>query len=97
MTTFGRSSVMRLRCHAVARLNQWLRARSPLKELAKHVVPFPIRHRLKMRAIDANLKPMRMPPLDATLALDLRRHYAGEMRALETIIGRDLSAWYAGA
>ncbi len=79
------------------RLNQWLRARSPLKEALKHVVPFPVRHRLKMRAIDANLKPLRTPPMDAALALGLRRHYADEVQALERIIGRDLSAWYAGA
>lgn len=78
------------------RLNQWLRARSPLKELVKQVVPFPVRHRLKMRAIDANLKPLRTPPMDAELALGLRRHYAGEMQALEQLIGRNLSSWYAG-
>ncbi len=78
------------------RLNQWLRARSPLKELVKSVVPFPVRHRLKMRAIDANLKPLRTPPMDAELALGLRRHYAGEMQALEQLIGRHLSSWYAG-
>lgn len=79
------------------RLNQWLRARSPLKEALKHVVPFPVRHRLKMRAIDANLKPLRTPPMDAALALGLRRHYADEVQALERIIGRHLSAWYVGA
>lgn len=78
------------------RLNHWLRARSPLKDVLKHVVPFPVRHRLKVRAIDANLKPLRTPPMDPELALGLRRHYAGEMRALEQLIGRDLSAWYAG-
>ena len=77
------------------RVNQWLRARSPLKELAKRVLPFPVRHRLKMRAIDANLKPLRTPPMDGELALGLRRHYAGEMQALERLIGRDLSSWYA--
>jgi hypothetical protein len=48
-----------------------------------------------MRAIDANLKPLRVPPMDAALARGLRRHYAGEMQSLEPIIGRNLSAWYA--
>lgn len=79
------------------RLNEWLRARSPLKEAFKRVVPFPVRHRLKMRAIDANLKPLRTPPMDAELARRLRRHYAGEMQALERVVGRDLSAWYGEA
>lgn len=79
------------------RLNEWLRRRSPLKEVAKHVLPFPVRHRLKMRAIDANLKPMQTPPMDAGLARGLRRHYAGEMQALERIMGRDLSSWYGEA
>jgi len=77
-------------------LHRWLRKRSPLKEILKPVLPAPFRHRLKMRAIEANLKPFRVPPLDAQLASRLRRHYAGETRRLEEIIGRDLSSWYAG-
>jgi hypothetical protein len=76
------------------RLHRWLRGRSSVKELAKRVLPGPVRHRWKMRAIEANLKPFQIPPLDADLAQGLRRHYAEEMKTLEGIIGRDLSAWY---
>jgi len=78
-------------------LHRWLCERSRLKEAVKHVLPFSLRHRWKMRAIDANLKPFQIPPLDADLAESLRRHYAGEMRTLEGIMGRDLSSWYAEA
>jgi hypothetical protein len=77
-------------------LHRWLRERSLVKDAAKRVLPAPVRHRLKMRAMHANLKPFRTPPIDADLASDLRRHYAEEMKVLEGIIGRDLSAWYAG-
>lgn len=76
-------------------LHRWLRERSALKELAKRILRAPLRHRLKMRAIEANLKPLQIPALDADLADSLRRHYAEEMKTLEGIIGRDLSAWYA--
>lgn len=75
-------------------VHRWLRERSRVKDIAKIALPRALRHRLKMRAIDANLRPFQVPPLDADLARDLRQHYANEMRALERIIGRDLSAWY---
>jgi hypothetical protein len=78
-------------------VHRWLRERSPVKDVAKRVVPFPIRHRLKMRAIGMNLKPFQIPALDADLACRIRRHYADEMKKLEGIIGRDLSAWYTEA
>ena len=77
-------------------LHRWLRERSPFKEAAKRILPSPLRHRMKMRAIEANLKPFQIPPLEEDLAYSLRRDYADEMKTLEGIIGRDLSAWYAG-
>lgn len=80
-----------------AGLQRLLRQRSFLKDAVKPLLPPPVRHHLKMRAIDANLRPFTPPPLDADLAMELRRHYADEMRRLEPIVGRDLSAWYAGA
>lgn len=78
-------------------VHRWLRERSRVKDAAKLVLPYPIRHRLKVRALEANLKRFDVPPLDADLAGRLRRHYAGEMRRLEDIIGRDLSRWYGDA
>ncbi|MGE0449177.1 MAG: sulfotransferase domain-containing protein [Vicinamibacterales bacterium] len=79
------------RSHA---LQRWLRKRSVLKEIVKPIVPERIRQQWKMRAIAANLTPFTIPALDPDLARDIRRHYAPEMRRLEAIVGRDLSAWY---
>ena len=77
------------------RLHRWLRQRSRLKDAVKPFLPAPLRHALKTQAIEANLRPFEMPPLDADLADMLRRHYADETRRLEDIIHRDLSSWYA--
>lgn len=78
-------------------LQRWLRGRSKWKDAITPFVPFSVRHRWKSRALDANLKPFQSPPIDPDLAHDIRRHYAGEMRQLEAIIGRDLTPWYAEA
>jgi Sulfotransferase domain len=78
-------------------LHRWLRQRSWVKDVLKPLVSPSLRHAWKMRAIEANLKPFQAPPLDADLADTLRRHYADEMKRLEAIIGRDLSAWYTRA
>ena len=75
-------------------LHRWLRNTSALKECVKPFLPFALRHRLKERAVEANLKPFRVPPLDIDLADALRRHYSDEMKRLERLINRDLSAWY---
>jgi hypothetical protein len=77
-------------------LHRWLRGSSRLKDAAKRVLPVSLRQRLKMRAIEANLKPFKTPPIDADLAGSLRRHYADEMKRLEGMIGRDLSHWHEG-
>jgi Sulfotransferase domain len=78
-------------------LHRWLRESSGVKEIGKRILPFPVRHRLKTRAIQMNLKPLRIPSMDADLAHEIRRHYADEVKRLEGIIGRDLSRWYAEA
>jgi hypothetical protein len=77
-------------------LHQWLRNTSNFKEHLKKFIPFSVRHRLKMFAIDSNLRPFDTPPLDEGIAQSLRQQYAGEMKKLEQIIDRDLSAWYRG-
>lgn len=77
------------------RLHQAFRQRSAWKDALKPLLPAALRHRLKAAAIEANMRAFRPPPIDPELAAGLRRHYADEMRRLEPIIGRDLSAWYA--
>ncbi len=79
------------------RLRQWLRGPSAVKTVLKPLLPAGVRHALKERAADALLRPFTPPPIELDLASGLRRHYADEMKQLERIIARDLSAWYAGA
>ncbi|MEQ1868539.1 MAG: sulfotransferase domain-containing protein [Vicinamibacterales bacterium] len=76
-------------------LHRWLRGQSRVKDAAKRLLPRNVRQWLKARAIDANLKPFQIPPIDPTIGDNIRRGYAEEMKRLEGIIGRDLSHWYA--
>lgn len=78
------------------RLRQWLRGPSALKDACKPFMPASMRHALKERMASALLEPFTPPPIEPDLAAGLRRHYADEMRQLERLISRDLSAWYAG-
>lgn len=75
-------------------IHQWLVQTSRLKDFAKQFLPLSLRHRLKISAINLNLKPMNIPPLDPEIANQLRKHYADDVQKLEGIIQRDLSAWY---
>jgi hypothetical protein len=75
-------------------IHQWLVQTSRLKDFAKKFLPLSLRHRLKISAINLNLKPMNIPPLDPEVASRLRKHYANDVQKLEGIIQRDLSAWY---
>jgi len=77
-------------------LHRMFRQRSWWKDAMKPFLPAPVRHRFKMAAIGANMRRFVPPPVDADLADDIRRHYADEVRRLEEMIGRDLSAWHAG-
>lgn len=65
----------------------------PLKNALKPLVPFPIRQRLVRTLRTVNLtKP---PPLDPHLRRQLTERYRDDIRRLETLIERDLSAWLA--
>ena len=63
----------------------------PLKTWLKPLVPFPIRQRLVRSLHKANLTTP--PPLDPQLRRKLTERYRDDIRQLETLIERDLSAW----
>ena len=63
----------------------------PLKNLIKPLVPFPIRQRLIRSLHKANLTTP--PPLDPQLRRQLTERYRDDIRQLESLIERDLSAW----
>jgi hypothetical protein len=64
-------------------------ARSALRRL----VPAELRDRLRRTLVRANRAPAAPPPLDAALEARLREHFRASNRALERVIGRDLSEW----
>lgn len=76
------------------RLHQWLRQTSTFKDFLKPLLPFSVRHKMKMAAINMNLEDFRYPPMNTETARRLRQHYAHEARQLENLIQRDLSGWY---
>jgi hypothetical protein len=74
-------------------LHSWLRNRSWLKEVLKPFIPFSVRYKIKMAAIDNNLENITPPEMDPEIANALRKHYSEETRRLQDIIQRDLSKW----
>ena len=77
-------------------LHKTLRQRSLLKEFVKPFMPGRVRHRLKSKVMQVNLKEIPYVPLDPQLAHELRLSYRTEIEKLEKITGRDLSSWKAG-
>jgi hypothetical protein len=74
-------------------LHRWLRNRSMIKEGLKKLLPFQLRYRLKNAAIEMNLKSFTPPPMEETIAAQLRRDYRDEVLRLQDLISRDLSGW----
>lgn len=75
-------------------LQQWVRQPSKIKETFKTIIPYSMRYRIKKMAMNVNLREIDLPPIEADLETYLRTHYEPEIKKLETIVQRDLSAWY---
>ena len=58
-----------------------------------HRMPYNLRDKLKKGVTTMNLRQSAYPPLDPVVEASLRLRYADEIRRLEGILGRDLSAW----
>ena len=76
-------------------LHKTLRQRFLFKEFIKPFMSGRVRHRLKSRMMQANLKETPYAPLDPQLAHELRLSYGTEIEMLEKITGRELSSWKA--
>jgi hypothetical protein len=74
-------------------LQSWLRSQSGFRELLKPLIPPRFRHRIMSTLLQANTRPSVYPPLAPVIATELRAHFSPEVRRLEEMIGRDLSAW----
>ncbi len=75
------------------RLQSLLQRQSDIREILKALIPLRLRYAIKTRLLSANARPMPYHELDAGLEASLRSQLAPEIRRLEAMIGRDLSAW----
>jgi len=65
----------------------------PLVRVVPRLRRFPLVHRLRSAVLALNSRSARRPPMDPVLRRQLLDEFAPEIRALGTLIGRDLSAW----
>ncbi|MBE9059491.1 sulfotransferase domain-containing protein [cf. Phormidesmis sp. LEGE 11477] len=71
-------------------------------EIGKHLLPMPrswrrsLLERTKASLKSLNTQKVSRPPIDAELKKRLIMELTPDIRALETLIGRDLSAWHQG-
>lgn len=78
-------------------LRRWIRETSPLKSILKNILPYRWRYSIKQGVSQLGLREMQVPSLDADLRMQLRAHFAPEIRQLEDLINMDLSAWTQAA
>ena len=74
-------------------MHQVLHDRSIVKELIKKVLPLNYRYKIKTKLSDANMQEFSYPPLDKNLEIQIRHNFLTWIPELESLIGRDLSAW----
>lgn len=75
-------------------LKRMMSLSSPIRQVAKYLVPVPYREGFKRSLRKANRKQTAYPPMRADTRRALKARYREEMLAFEEIIGRDLSQWY---
>lgn len=71
----------------------WLNIQSSNREILKTIIPLRIRYNIKKSLLKANAQPTKYPSLDPALETKLRLQFAPEVKNLEKIIDKDLSAW----
>jgi len=74
-------------------LQHWLNIQSRSREVLKRVIPIKIRYQVKKVLLNANAQPTKYSSLDPVVETKLRSRFAPEIRKLEKIIDKDLSAW----
>ncbi len=74
-------------------LHQWLRNRSRVKDVLKFFLPGRVRYKIKMSALEMNLREFKPPALDDETADFIRKIYLEETKRLQDLIQRDLSKW----
>ena len=74
-------------------LHQLIRRPSQVKGLAKHLMPFHLRHRLKTLLLKLNQREFQYPEIEADAYQYLKSRFAPEIPELSALIQRDLSGW----
>jgi len=57
-------------------------------------IPFSIRHQIKQKAMNINIRRQTNPPMPTDVKAQLREWFFDDIRRLEMITNRDLSQWY---
>jgi hypothetical protein len=67
---------------------------APLRAIVPWLRRLPLVHRLRDRVVAMNSEPERREPMDPRLRRELTAELEPQVRELESLIGRDLHAWY---
>ncbi len=76
-----------------ARLQKYLNTQSPLRTFIANNLSMHKRYQIMTLLRSVNLRQSKYPKIDPDVEAALREHFAPEVRRLEEIIQRDLSAW----
>jgi hypothetical protein len=72
------------------------RTPAPVKQVLNTAIPSSLRATLQQRVDKIDSKPVTPPAIDPACERDLRAFFADDIRRVEILTGRDLSAWRAG-
>jgi hypothetical protein len=76
-----------------SRVQGWLRNQSGFQDFLMGFFPLRLRYAIKTKLLQANARLVQYPRLDPALEAELRLRFAPEVRRLQEMIDRDLSAW----
>ncbi len=76
-------------------LQRWLRKKTTWRDKLKPLIPLPVRHAIKQKLIQMNMRRSRYPEMAPETEAALRTQFTPEISVLEKLIDRDLSAWKA--
>jgi hypothetical protein len=74
-------------------LQRWLRHQSAFREYLKRFIPYRVRYFAKENLIRLNLRQTTYPQMGENTRQQLQSRFAGEIMALQELLGRDLSGW----
>jgi hypothetical protein len=76
-------------------LQRWLRKKTSWRDMFKPLIPLRVRHAMKQKLIQMNMRRSQYPEMAAETDAALRAQFTPEVSAMEGLIDRDLSTWKA--